>query len=214
MTCRETFHNMADGSKIHRESLVYVIFGKERVLSELDTTSASKFLSLILRHKPETIGISLDEHGWAEVDGLIAGIARTREFDMGLLEEIVRTDKKQRYSFHEDKTRIRANQGHSIPVDVQLERAKPPECLWHGTGEKYVASITKSGLTPKGRLYVHLSSDPKTARDVGRRHGNPVVFRVLAGRMQEEGCPFYLSKNGVWLVEKVPAKYLEIAENT
>ncbi len=180
----------------------------------MDTASASKFLSLILRHKPETIGISLDEHGWAEVDRLIAGIAKTREFNMGLLEEIVRTDNKQRYSFNEDKTRIRANQGHSIPVDVQLEHVEPPEFLWHGTGEKYVASIKKTGLIPKGRLYVHLSSDPKTARDVGRRHGKPVVCRVLAGRMQEEGCPFFRSKNGVWLTEKVPAKYLELVQNT
>jgi len=180
----------------------------------MDTASASKFLSLILRHKPETIGISLDEHGWAEVDRLIAGIAKTREFNMGLLEEIVRTDNKQRYSFNGDKTRIRANQGHSIPVDVQLEHVEPPEFLWHGTGEKYVASIKKTGLIPKGRLYVHLSSDPKTARDVGRRHGKPVVCRVLAGRMQEEGCPFFRSKNGVWLTEKVPEKYLELVQNT
>lgn len=194
--------------------MAYCRFGKERMRFGMDTASASKFLSLILRHKPETIGISLDEHGWAEVDRLIAGIAKTREFNMGLLEEIVRTDNKQRYSFNEDKTRIRANQGHSIPVDVQLERVEPPEFLWHGTGEKYVASIKKAGLIPKGRLYVHLSSDPKTARDVGRRHGKPVVFRVLAGRMQEEGCPFFRSKNGVWLTEKVPAKYLELVQNT
>ena len=194
--------------------LAYGILWKERMAFGMDTASTSKFLSLVLRHKPETIGISLDEHGWAEVDRLIAGIAKTREFHMGLLEEIVRTDKKQRYSFNEDKTRIRANQGHSIPVDVQLEHVEPPEFLWHGTGEKYVASIKKTGLIPKGRLYVHLSSDPKTARDVGRRHGKPVVCRVLAGRMQEEGCPFFRSKNGVWLTEKVPAKYLELVQNT
>ena len=194
--------------------LAYGILWKERMAFGMDTASTSKFLSLVLRHKPETIGISLDEHGWAEVDRLIAGIAKTREFHMGLLEEIVRTDKKQRYSFNEDKTRIRANQGHSVPVDVQLERAEPPEFLWHGTGEKYVASIEKAGLIPKSRLYVHLSSSPKAAREVGQRHGKPVVFRVLAGRMQEEGCPFYLSKNGVWLTEQVPANYLERAEYT
>ena len=102
-------------------------------------TDTSKFLSLILRHKPETIGIKLDEHGWADVSELISGISKTRPFDMKMLEEIVRTDNKQRYSFNEDKTLIRANQGHSIPVDVELEKKTPPEFLYHGTGEKSVA---------------------------------------------------------------------------
>ena len=96
----------------------------------------SKYMSLILRHKPEAIGISLDEHGWANVDELIEGIAKTQKFDMDILEEIVRTDEKQRYSFNEDKTKIRANQGHSVQVDVELEETEPPEELWHGTGEK------------------------------------------------------------------------------
>lgn len=102
----------------------------------------SKFISLILRHKPETIGISLDEQGWANVDELLAGIGRTRPIDMEILEEIVRTDEKQRYTFNEDHTRIRANQGHSIQVDVELELVKPPEYLFHGTGRKYVESIS------------------------------------------------------------------------
>lgn len=114
---------------------------------------------MILRHKPETIGIKLDKHGWAHVDELIAGIAKTRPFDMEMLEEIVRMDSKQRYSFNEDKTLIRANQGHSIPVDVELEKKIPPDILWHGTGEKYVESINQMGLIPKARLYVHLSKD-------------------------------------------------------
>lgn len=120
-------------------------------------TDTSKFLSLILRHKPETIGIKLDEHGWADVSELISGISKTRPFDMKMLEEIVRTDNKQRYSFNEDKTLIRANQGHSIPVDVELEKKTPPEFLYHGTGEKFVSSIDKEGLLSKSRLYVHLS---------------------------------------------------------
>ena len=107
----------------------------------MSLTDTSRFISLILRHKPETIGICLDEHGWAKVDELITGIAKTRPFDMQMLEEIVRTDGKQRYSFNDDKTLIRANQGHSIPVDVELEQKLPPDILWHGTGEKYVASI-------------------------------------------------------------------------
>lgn len=171
-------------------------------------TDTSRFMSLILRHKPETIGISLDEHGWADVDELIAGIARTHEFNMDILEEIVRNDNKQRYSFNEDKTLIRANQGHSIPVDVELEEEEPPAELWHGTGEKYVASIDEQGLIPKSRLYVHLSKDEDTAVGVGRRHGKPVLYIVKAGDMYKDGYRFFLSRNGVWLTKEVPVRYL------
>lgn len=175
----------------------------------MNLKSTSKYLSLILRHKPETIGITLDEHGWANVDELIAGIAKTHDCDRNILEEIVRTDEKQRYSFNEDKTLIRANQGHSIPVDVELEEAVPPEELWHGTGEKYVESIDVQGLIPKSRLYVHLSKDRDTAVKVGGRHGKPVLYLVKAGGMSRDGYPFYLSKNGVWLTKKVPVEYLK-----
>lgn len=174
----------------------------------MNIKETSKFISLILRHKPEAIGISLDEHGWADVDELIAGISRTHELDRDILEEIVRTDDKQRYSFNEDKTLIRANQGHSIPVDVELEEVKPPEELWHGTGEKYVLSIKEQGLIPKSRLYVHLSKDEETAVKVGKRHGKPVLYIVKAGEMYRDGYKFYLSKNGVWLTKEVPVKYL------
>lgn len=175
----------------------------------MNLTKTSKYLSLILRHKPETIGITLDEHGWANVDELIAGIAKTHDCDMDILEEIVRTDEKQRYSFNEDKTLIRANQGHSIAVDVELEEAVPPEELWHGTGEKYVESIDRQGLIPKSRLYVHLSKDRDTAVKVGSRYGKPVIYLVKAGDMSRDGYPFYLSKNGVWLTKKVPVEYLK-----
>ena len=178
----------------------------------MNLKETSKFLSLILRHKPEVIGISLDEHGWANVDELIRGISKTREFNMDMLEEIVRTDNKQRYSFNADKTLIRANQGHSIPVDVELEVVEPPEILWHGTGRKYVSSIEKMGLIPKKRLYVHISDNKETAYQVGQRHGEAVIYKVLAGKMQEDGYTFYRSKNGVWLTEKVPVKYLKIEE--
>ena len=170
--------------------------------------STGRFIAMILRHKPETIGIKLDEHGWARVDELIAGIAKIRPFDMEMLEEIVRTDSKQRYSFNEDKTLIRANQGHSIPVDVELEQKTPPDVLWHGTGEKYVESINRIGLIPKSRLYVHLSKDYEIAKTVGNRHGKPVVYRVNAKQMAEDGYPFYLSVNGVWLTKEVPVQYL------
>lgn len=172
--------------------------------------STSKYLSLILRHKPETIGIKLDEHGWADVDELIAGISKTHDFSMEILEEIVRTDNKQRFSFNDDKTLIRANQGHSIPVDVELEKVEPPEFLYHGTGEKYRNSIDQSGLIPKSRLYVHLSGDVETAINVGKRHGKPIVYKVHSGEMQKDGYEFFRSVNGVWLTKEVPAKYLEI----
>ena len=178
----------------------------------MSLTKKSCFLRLILRHKPETIGISLDEHGWADVEELIEGISKTREFNMDILEEIVRTDEKERYSFNEDKTLIRANQGHSIPVDVELEESEPPEELWHGTGEKYVISIDEIGLIRKSRLYVHLSKDKETAVKVGSRHGKPVLYRVKAGEMYKDGYPFFLSKNGVWLIREVPVRYLEKQE--
>ncbi len=169
----------------------------------------SKYLSMILRHRPEAIGIRLDEHGWADVDELIAGIAKTREFNRDILEEIVRTDEKQRYSFNEDGTKIRANQGHSVTVDLELEPVEPPEILWHGTAEKYAASIDQTGLKPGSRLQVHLSADIQTAEKVGRRHGKPVIYRVKSGEMYRRGFRFYRSVNGVWLTIMVPVEFLE-----
>lgn len=168
----------------------------------------SKYIALILRHKPETIGIALDEHGWADVDQLIAGISRTYPLTREKLEEIVRTDNKQRYSFSDDHSLIRANQGHSVPVDVGLCKTDPPDVLYHGTAEKYVPSILRQGLVPKSRLYVHLSKDTVTARDVGKRHGRPVIFRINAKKMAADGYDFFLSANGVWLTKSVPAVYL------
>ena len=174
----------------------------------MNLNDTSKYIALILRHKPETIGISLDEHGWANVDELIAGIAKTQLFNMEMLQEIVSTDNKQRYSFNEDKTLIRANQGHSISVDVELEKKVPPTILYHGTAEKYEDAIDVQGLVPKSRLYVHLSADIETATKVGQRHGKPVIYKVLAGKMQEDGYEFFQSVNGVWLTKRVEIKYL------
>ena len=174
----------------------------------MSQNDVSKFIALILRHKPETIGITLDEHGWANVGELIAGIARQQPFTMEMLEEIVRTDNKQRYSFNEDKTLIRANQGHSIPVDVELPEKLPPAILYHGTGTKYTESINEQGLIPKSRLYVHLSQDYETAVKVGQRHGKPFVYKVDAGRMSADGYKFFLSINGVWLTKRVLPEYL------
>lgn len=173
----------------------------------------SIFISLILRHKPEVIGITLDAKGWADVNELIDGINATGNYhiDMQMLEEIVRTDNKQRYSFSEDKTKIRANQGHSVQVNVELKEEQPPEFLYHGTGEKYVESISKDGLIPKSRLYVHLSKDIRTAENVGSRHGKPYIFKVHSGEMFRCGHEFWISENGVWLVKAVPTEYLEKA---
>lgn len=169
----------------------------------------SVFISLVLRHKPDAAGITLDEHGWANVDELIEGINNTgRKINMEILNEIVRTDNKQRYSFNGDKTLIRANQGHSIPVDVELKEQEPPEFLYHGTADRFVKAIMTEGLKPMSRLYVHLSKDIETANIVGKRHGIPVILKVDSGRMYQDGNKFYLSENGVWLTGKVDVKYL------
>ena len=151
----------------------------------------SKYISLILRHKPEIIGISLDEHGWAVVDELIKGVSKTHPLDMETLERIVAEDDKQRYSFNEDKTLIRANQGHSISVDVELQEVIPLAVLYHGTGIKYKDSIDEQGLISKSRLYVHLSGDVETARKVGQRHGKPVIYTVDAAAMHDDGYRFF-----------------------
>ena len=200
---RETL--LGQGSSLEK----YKKVTKKAMNRKQSLTSTSRFLSLILRHKPEIIGITLDEHGWADVDALIAGIGETRDFDQKTLEEIVRTDEKQRYAFNEDKTKIRANQGHSIPVDVELTRKTPPDVLYHGTGEKYVSAINERGLMAKSRLYVHLSTDTQTAKKVGSRHGRPVIYSVDCQRMIEDGHDFYLSANGVWLTKAVPAIYIK-----
>jgi putative RNA 2'-phosphotransferase len=196
-----------------RNVIIYemgISFSAIRIINNMiNDTETGKYIALILRHKPQTIGITLDEHGWANVDELIAGVSRTHPIDMAILEQIVDEDEKQRYSFNEDKTLIRANQGHSIPVDVELEEKEPPEKLFHGTGEKYVDSIDKEGLIPKSRLYVHLSSNEETAYKVGQRHGKPVIYKVKSGEMHRDGYKFYCSVNGVWLTKTVPIKYLE-----
>lgn len=169
----------------------------------------SVFISLVLRHKPDAAGISLDEHGWANVNELLDGINDTgRKIDMDILEEIVRTDSKQRYSFNEDKTLIRANQGHSIPVDVELDEQKPPQILYHGTAERFLDAIMAEGLKPMSRLYVHLSKEKETAIKVGKRHGKPVVLRINSEEMYRDGIRFYLSQNGVWLTKYVDKKYI------
>ena len=173
--------------------------------------SLSKYISLILRHHPEIADVTLDSHGWAKVSDLIAGINKTRHIDMAMLEEIVANDKKGRYSFSEDKKYIRANQGHSINVDVELEECEPPEILYHGTGMRFTLSINADGLNSGTRLYVHLSPDYDSAVKVGRRHGKPAVYTVKSGEMFRDGYNFFRSVNGVWMTKEVPVKYLELS---
>lgn len=176
----------------------------------MDYIKTSKYLALVLRHKPEKIGLTLDEHGWADVDELIEKTVRSgRKLDRESLEYIVRTNDKKRYAFNEDHTKIRASQGHTIPVDVELEETVPPDVLYHGTAEISLPSIMDKGLLKMKRLYVHLSKDVSTAIKVGQRHGKPVVLLIDSGRMYKDGYKFYLSANSVWLTEHVPAEYLQ-----
>lgn len=173
----------------------------------------SVFISLVLRHKPEAAGIALDEHGWANVDELIEGINKSgQQITTEILEEIVRNDEKSRYSFNQDKTLIRANQGHSVKVDVELKEQEPPSTLYHGTAKRFVESIFKDGLQPMSRLYVHLSKNHETAVKVGKRHGEPAVLQIDTGKMHRDGYKFYLSENGVWLTGEVPVKYIVTAK--
>ena len=169
----------------------------------------SKFLSLILRHKPETINLELDSEGWADVEQLLARMnAHGKRIDFPTLEWLVAHNPKQRFAFNEDQSRIRANQGHSITIDLALEARKPPEILYHGTAKRFLESIFATGLDKRARHHVHLSGDPYTAAKVGMRHGKVVILEVQAGRMYEDGHEFFRSENGVWLTEAVPAVYL------
>ena len=172
-----------------------------------------RFLSLVLRHNPGAAGISLDEHGWADTAELLSGVRGTgRQIDMETLERIVRENNKQRYSFNEDHTRIRANQGHSLQVDVELRQVKPPRHLYHGTAARFLPAIQAEGIKKMGRQQVHLSDDYQTAAAVGRRHGVPVVLRIDAEAMARNGVMFYRSENGVWLCEYVPREYFCVAD--
>lgn len=174
-----------------------------------DRVRTSKFLSLILRHKPEEIGLTLDQNGWAEVEELIRltnrhGIRLTRS----MLEQVVAESDKQRFALSEDGQRIRANQGHSVDVDLALPPSQPPELLYHGTASRFVESIRRSGLHAAGRRHVHLSPDVPTAMRVGQRHGKPVVLIVRSNEMASAGHTFFVSANGVWLTEKVPVEFI------
>ena len=170
----------------------------------------SKFLSLVLRHSPDTIGLKLDNEGWAEVEELISSAnANGHVLSRELLIEVVSSNDKQRFAFNDSGTKIRANQGHSISVDLKLSPQVPPPQLFHGTATRFEESIRKEGLRPGSRQYVHLSCSVEVATTVGTRHGKPLVLRIHAEQMHRDGIVFYLSPNGVWLTDSVPVEYIK-----
>lgn len=170
----------------------------------------SKLLSLILRHKPETIGLTLNPNGWANVDELLLKINKKQLLITKTdLEHIVKTNTKNRFSFNDDYTLIRANQGHSLKtIDLQLQPLQPPQSLYHGTVLKFIESIKKIGLQKQSRQHVHLSADTNTAITVAKRRGKPVLLTINTAKMHEDGYTFYCSNNGVWLTDHVPAQYI------
>jgi putative RNA 2'-phosphotransferase len=171
----------------------------------------SKFLSFILRHKPEEIGLALDKQGWAEMDELIAKAnqsSRSERLNRALIQEVVASNDKKRFSISEDGQRIRANQGHTLKVDLKLKALTPPETLYHGTAKRFLDPILQEGLKPRQRHHVHLSEDIETATAVGQRYGKPVVLIIHSQLMHEQGIPFYQSDNGVWLTDSVTAAFI------
>ena len=179
-------------------------------MTKNERTKVSKFLSLVLRHKPETINLELDENGWADTQVLLTkinvnGIRLTLEG----LKEIVETNDKKRFAFTSDLSKIRANQGHSIGVDLKLEEQAPPDMLYHGTADKNLESIKEKGLLKGQRHHVHLSENKSTAIQVGQRYGKPIVLTIRAGEMNQKGKKFLLSSNGVWLTDFVSSEYID-----
>ncbi len=174
----------------------------------------SKLLSLVLRHQPEVLGITLDQAGWTSVATLLEKMQEQGiSIDLAKLQEVVISNDKQRFAFSADGTKIRANQGHSIQVELGLKPLPPPAVLYHGTAIQHVPAILKEGLQRKSRQYVHLSPDTNTALKVGSRHGQAVVLRVHSGKMHRAGYAFYCSANGVWLTATVPAAFIETFSN-
>lgn len=178
-------------------------------------TGMSKFLAYVLRHRPDVIGIEIDNEGWVDIEQLISCMRAYQEehrYDKithSLLDEIVDNDNKGRYEISECGWKIRACQGHSIPIKIQFDERQPPATLYHGTAERNVESILREGLNKRNRTHVHLSTTHDQAFSVGRRHGKPIVLRIKSGLMFDDGCKFYLSSNKVWLVEHVPSQYIE-----
>lgn len=179
-------------------------------MNEQHKKKTSKFLSYVLRHHPELINLNLDENGWANIDELITKLKRDSYQGLTFeeLNEIVETNDKKRFIFNEDKTRIRANQGHSIDINLALIPKQPPEFLYHGTAQSNIDSIFEKGIEKRNRQHVHLSQDKETATKVGMRHGKPVILTIDTEKMFDDGIEFYLSENNVWLTDFVDIKYI------
>ena len=174
-----------------------------------DSVELSKFLSFVLRHKPDAIGLVLDAQGWVSIDELVQkGNAAGTRFSRDNLLQVVETSDKKRFSVSADGQRIRAAQGHSVSVELGLLRREPPPVLYHGTATRFVESILSEGLRPQKRQQVHLSADVATAERVGQRHGKPVIFKIEALHMHQLGFEFFLADNGVWLIDQVPPDFL------
>ncbi|OXA94949.1 RNA 2'-phosphotransferase [Flavobacterium hercynium] len=179
-------------------------------MNENIAKSVSKFLSLVLRHSPEKIGLKLDENGWADVAELIAKCNKKgQKLNPELLDYVVENNDKKRFAYSDDKTKIRASQGHSISVELNLAETEPLDFLYHGTVGKFMESIRNEGLKKMSRQHVHLSKDKETAIKVGSRRGAPQILTIRSGAMFKDGFKFYLSDNNVWLTDEVPAKYIE-----
>ncbi len=179
-------------------------------MNETQTIKISKFLSLVLRHQPDKLGIVLDDSGWTNVAVLIAKMGKKFPgFNMAMLEYVVENNNKKRFSLNKAKTMIRASQGHSVKVDLDYASILPPEILYHGTAPQFLAAIRKSGLQKMKRHHVHLSKDLATAIDVGGRLGTPTILQVRAGEMYRQGHEFYVSENGVWLTDAVPPQFID-----
>jgi putative RNA 2'-phosphotransferase len=178
-------------------------------MNEERLVKVSKYLSKHLRHQPERLGLTLAPGGWVGVDKLLAACAaHGMRLSRVELDEVVAKNSKQRFSFSPDGTQIRANQGHSVDVDLELQPMTPPDVLYHGTGHRAVGIIKREGLHKMSRHHVHLSRDVAAARQVGGRHGRPVIFAVDTAAMREAGHTFYCSDNGVWLTDAVPPEFL------
>lgn len=179
-------------------------------MNEKTTKDTSKFLSLVLRHAPEKIQLRLDENGWAKTNELITQCNKFhKKLNLELLDYVVENNDKKRFAFNDDKSMIRACQGHSIVVDLNMDQTMPPDFLYHGTVDEFLEAIKKEGLQKMSRQHVHLSQEKETAIKVGSRRGKPIVLIVNTKKMQEDGFVFYLSENKVWLTDEVPAKYIE-----
>jgi putative RNA 2'-phosphotransferase len=183
------------------------------MISDKQLVQISKFLSLVLRHQPELIGIELDQNGWVDVNDLLQkSNDYGQQFDRHILNHIVNTNSKKRFAFNETFDKIRASQGHSLTIELGYTNQKPPTLLFHGTSEKSVQSILSNGLEKRSRHHVHLSTNMEIALKVGQRHGKPVLFKVFSEQMFNDNYSFFISDNDVWLTECVPPKYLKRIE--